>query len=94
MMRPGATCGIWKGIPDGLNGAQPMTQNGVRHWAAGKFMAATYDVSLVDTLQGRGPLARDVTPADLHTIGCDRAYYFGNSSAWPRFYQANEDRWG
>jgi hypothetical protein len=77
--RAGATCGIWQGIPGGVDNAKPMMQNGVRHWAAGKFMAATYDVWLVDTLQGKGPLARDVTPADVHTIGCDLT---SSGSSW------------
>jgi hypothetical protein len=90
--RPGATCGIWKGVPDDLDSARPMMQNGVRHWAAGKFMAATYDVWLVDTLQIAGPQAREVTPADLHTIGCDRVDNFGNTSTWPPFYQADDPK--
>jgi hypothetical protein len=64
--------------------AQAAMQNGVRHWAAGKFMAATYDVWLVPSgyiyLNGQRWLAnqnydrtghyRDVTPSDLPTIGC------------------------
>jgi hypothetical protein len=89
--RAGATCGIWQGIPGGVDNAKPMMQNGVRHWAAGKFMAATYDVWLVDTLQGKGPLARDVTPADVHTIGCDLT---SSGSSWPPFYQGKPaDKW-
>jgi hypothetical protein len=86
--QPGVTCGIWKGVPDDLDSRRPMMQNGVRHWAAGKFMAATFDVWLVDTLQGKGPLARDVTPADVHTIGCDVVSSSGAS--WPPFYQADD----
>lgn len=58
--------GIWKTVPDNLDNAKPMIQNGVRHWAAGKFMAATYDVWMVDTSKGRS-----AGPADVHTIGCD-----------------------
>jgi hypothetical protein len=53
--RPGATCGIWQGIPGGVASGQPMMQNGVRHWAAGKFMAATYDVWLVAPFRARAP---------------------------------------
>jgi hypothetical protein len=86
--RPGATCGIWQGIPGGVDNAKPMMQNGVRHWAAGKFMAATYDVWLVETLNNA---FREVTPADVHTIGCDRVNHFGNTSTWPPFYEGRVD---
>jgi hypothetical protein len=91
--QPGKICGIWLGMARELGGeaSQAAMQNGVRHWAAGKFMAATYDVWLVDTTQIAGPQARDVTPADLHTIGCDRVYNFGNHQTWPPFYEGTGD---
>jgi hypothetical protein len=65
--QPGKTCGIWAKVPDDLVRSKPPMQNAVRHWAAGKFMAATYDVWMVDTSQQKG-----VGPSDVHTIGCDR----------------------
>jgi hypothetical protein len=89
--QPGVTCYIWNGVPDDLDTAQPMMQNGVRHWAAGKFMASAFDVWMVDTRQIAGRDARDVTPADVHTIGCDRECSFGNCNTWPPFYEGSVD---
>ena len=80
--------GIWKTVPDDLDKNQPMIQNGVRHWAAGKFMAATYDVWMVDTKQIAGPDAKDVGPSDVQTIGCDRQDFLGGGwESWAPFYQ-------
>jgi hypothetical protein len=84
---PGTDDGIWRKVPDDLDTAQPIMRDGIRHWAAGRFMAATYDVWLVDTTQIAGPQARDVTTADVHTIGCDRQNHYGNTSTWPPFYK-------
>jgi hypothetical protein len=83
--------GIWNSVPDDLDNAKPMIQNGVRHWAAGKFMAATFDVWMVDTKQIAGPYARDVGPSDVQTIGCDRQYNYGNTVTWPPFYHVPDD---
>jgi hypothetical protein len=75
----GVTCGIWRGVPDDLDNKQPLMQNAVRHWAAGKLMAATYDVWLLPTNQGSKFVPgcgldkncrRDVTPADVPGIVC------------------------
>jgi len=79
--QPGKTCGIWRGMARKLSGqdAQAAMQNGVRHWAAGKFMAATYDVWLVPSgyvfQDGKWwdvdvQSFNDVTTSDLPTIGC------------------------
>jgi hypothetical protein len=77
--------GVWDGVADDLDRTRPWIQNGVRHWAAGEFMAATYDVWLVDTSQIRGEQTRDVGPSDVQTIGCDRQYSWGNTSTWSAF---------
>jgi hypothetical protein len=79
--------GPWNGVPEQMDNVKPMIQNGVRHWASGKFMAATYDVWMVDTSQDRSA-ARDVGPSDVQTIGCDRRSSFGNSTTWAAFYGA------
>jgi hypothetical protein len=78
--------GPWNGVPEQMDDVKPMIQNGVRHWASGKFMAATYDVWMVDTGQIRGEQARDVGPSDVQTIGCDRHSSWGNTSTWAAFY--------
>jgi hypothetical protein len=80
------TRGAWTSVPDNLDNAKPVMQNGVRHWAAGKFMAATYDVWLVDTKQLGGPEARDPAPGDVSTIGCDREGILGGGTrTWNAF---------
>jgi hypothetical protein len=92
--QPGKTCGIWQGVPDDLGKSQPMMQNGVRHWAAGKLMAATYDVWLLDTKQGSKFVPgcgvdkrcrRDVTSADVPGILCVINPFSNFSKNWKPF---------
>jgi hypothetical protein len=78
--------GIWTSVPDDLDKNKPYVQNGVRHWAAGKFMAATYDVWLINTLQYER--YRDVTPSDLPTIGCAHGDF---SAHWHPFRSVSPD---
>ena len=94
--QPGKTCGIWMNVPGDVDHKKPMMQNGVRHWAAGKFMAATYDVWLVPTVQINR--YRDVTTSDLPSIGC---YVSQVSKDWRPFTSAPpdagyyfRDKWG
>jgi hypothetical protein len=90
--QPGKTCGIWRGMARELRAqaSQAAMQNGVRHWAAGKFMAATYDVWMADTSHRWAP--GDVGPSTVHTIGCDYSpvsyvpYVVDHWQTWAPFY--------
>lgn len=101
--------GIWTKVPDDLDNGKPMMQNGVRHWAAGKLMAATYDVWLVpsgwvyDQRDGKWwrvgmPYYRDVKTSELPTIGCYVSDYDNNffpfSSAPADGAYYWRDKWG
>jgi hypothetical protein len=87
--------GIWTAVPDDLDNKKPMMRNGVRHWAAGKFMAATYDVWQVSTFHTRPDFSgkyRDVTTSDLRSIVCAVQVPFASLSPDAGYYF--RDKWG
>jgi hypothetical protein len=103
-MRPaGQDLRHWNKVPDDLGKSGPMVRNAVRHWVAGKFMAATYDVWALPTKQAslftpgcdwRYDLKgcrRDVAPADVPAIECIINPRTLNAKYWKPFSGVSPD---